>query len=156
MGRGMKVVSLWYCWGVMEAQVWLIEALSSSVWSSLVSLIFLLTSQHRFSVGFRSGQFAGQLRPVIPWSVHHFGYVGRCQVLLAKGNHHLHKACQPTEAQSAQKSPGRWLCWLWTWWNTVDQYLQCIAMLVLPTLCFIKVRVKTAIYQGILEHLMLP
>ena len=48
----------------------LIEAISSSVWLSLVSVIFLLTTQHRFSVGFRSGQFAGQLRPVIPWSLH--------------------------------------------------------------------------------------
>ena len=38
-----------------------------------------------------------------------FGSVGRCQVLLAKTNHHLHKACQPTEAQDAPKSPGRWL-----------------------------------------------
>ena len=27
-----------------------------------------------------------------------FGSVGRCQVLLAKGNDHLHKAYQPTEA----------------------------------------------------------
>ena len=33
-----------------------------------------------------------------------FGSVGRCQVLLAKINHHLHKACQPTEAQSAPES----------------------------------------------------
>ena len=27
-----------------------------------------------------------------------FGSVGRCQVLLTKGNPHLHKACQPKEA----------------------------------------------------------
>ena len=32
------------------------------------------------------------------------GSEGRCQVLLAKGNHHLHKACQPTQARSAPKS----------------------------------------------------
>ena len=35
------------------------------VWSGLVSLIFLLTIQNRFSVGLRSGQLAGQLSPVI-------------------------------------------------------------------------------------------
>ena len=34
-----------------------------------------------------------------------FGSVGRCQVLLTEGNPHLHKACQPTEAQSGLKSP---------------------------------------------------
>ena len=34
-----------------------------------------------------------------------FGSVGRCQVLLTKGNLHPRKACQPTEAQSALKSP---------------------------------------------------
>ena len=34
-----------------------------------------------------------------------FGSVGRCQVLLAKGNHHLHKGYQPMEAQSALKFP---------------------------------------------------
>ena len=33
-----------------------------------------------------------------------FGSEGRCQVLLAKGNLHLHKACQPTQARSAPKS----------------------------------------------------
>ena len=38
-----------------------------------------------------------------------FGSVGRCQMLLAKINHDLHEACQPTEAQDAPKSPGRWL-----------------------------------------------
>ena len=42
-------------------------AFSSSVWLGLMSHIFLLTIQHRFSVGFRSGQLAGL---VIPWSVH--------------------------------------------------------------------------------------
>ena len=35
-----------------------------------------------------------------------FGSVGRCQVLLTKGSPHLHKAFQPTEAQSGLNSPG--------------------------------------------------
>ncbi len=34
-----------------------------------VSLIFLLTIPHRFSMGFRSGEFAGQSSTVTPWSL---------------------------------------------------------------------------------------
>ncbi len=41
-----------------------------------------------------------------------------------KWNQHLHKACQQKEAWSALKCPGRWLCWLWTSENTVDQHQQ--------------------------------
>ena len=95
----------------------LIEALSSSVWLSLVSLIFLLTTQHRFSVGFRSGQFAGQLRPVIPWSLHQLLVVlalwagAKCFWLKE-----IIISIKHTEAQNASvKSLGRWLCWFWTW-----------------------------------------
>lgn len=43
-----------------------------------------------------------------------FATVGRCQVLLAKGNWHLHEACQQMETWSALKSPGRCVCWLWS------------------------------------------
>ncbi len=67
--RGMEVISLWHCWGGMEAQVALIAAFSSSALLSLVSLIFLLTIPHRFSMGFRSGEFAGQSSTVTPWSL---------------------------------------------------------------------------------------
>ncbi len=35
-----------------------------------------------------------------------------------------HKACQQKEGWSALKFPGRWLCWLWTSENTVDQHQQ--------------------------------
>ena len=68
-----------------KPRIALMQALSSSVWLSLVSLIF-------------------ELRPV-DWSVKpsntmvstpvigSFGSVGRCQMLLVKINHHLHKAC---------------------------------------------------------------
>ncbi len=52
-----------------EAQVALIAVFSSSALLSLVSLIFLLTIPHRFSVGFRSGEFAGQSSTVTPWSL---------------------------------------------------------------------------------------
>ncbi len=53
-----------------------------------------------------------------------FGSVGRCQVLLGKWNLYLHKACQQKEAWSALKFPGRWLRWLWTSENKVDQHQQ--------------------------------
>ncbi len=53
----------------MEAQVALIAAFRSSALLGLVPLIFLLTIPHRFSMGFRSGEFAGQSSTVTPWSL---------------------------------------------------------------------------------------
>ncbi len=44
----------------MEAQVSLTVAFSSSAFFGLLFLIFLLTIPHRFSMGFRSGESAGQ------------------------------------------------------------------------------------------------
>ncbi len=41
-----------------------------------------------------------------------------------KWNQYLHKACHQKEAWSALKCPGRWLSWLWTSENTVDQHQQ--------------------------------
>ncbi len=52
----------------MEAQVALIAAFRSSALLGLVSLIFLLTIPHRFSMGFRSGEFAGQ-SSTVTWSL---------------------------------------------------------------------------------------
>ncbi len=66
--RGMEVISLWHCWGGMEAQVYLTVAFSSSVFFGLLFLIFLLTIPHRFSLGFGSGEFAGQSSTPTPWS----------------------------------------------------------------------------------------
>ncbi len=70
----------------MEAQVALIAAFRSSALLGLLSLIFLLTIPHRFSMGFRSGEFAGQSSTVTPIVIEPafgtFGSVGRCQVLL--------------------------------------------------------------------------
>ncbi len=43
-----------------------------------------------------------------------------------KWNQDLHKACQQKEAWSALKFPGRWLRWLWTSENTMDQHQQMI------------------------------
>ncbi len=52
-----------------EAQVALIAAFRSSALLGLVSLIFFLIIPHRFSMGFRSGEFAGQSSTVTSWSL---------------------------------------------------------------------------------------
>ncbi len=110
MRRGMESISLWHCSGVMRAQVALIVAFSSSALLGLAYRIFLFTIPNRFSMGLRSGEFAGQLRTGIPWSLN--------QVLVAlalcagakscwKWNLlHLHKVGQQQEAWSALKLPG--------------------------------------------------
>ncbi len=67
--RGMEVISLWHCWCGMEAQVSLTVAFSSSAIFGLLFLIFLLTIPHIFSMGFRSGEFAGQSSTPTPWSL---------------------------------------------------------------------------------------
>ncbi len=69
MRHGMETIGLWHCSGVMEAQAALIAAFMSSALLGLVSLIFLLTIPHIFSMGFRSGEFAGQSSTVTPWSL---------------------------------------------------------------------------------------
>ncbi len=53
----------------MEAQVSLTVDFSSSAFFGLLFLIFLLTITHRFSTGFRSGEFAGQSSTPTPWSM---------------------------------------------------------------------------------------
>ncbi len=68
MRRGMKVISLWHCWGGVEAQVSLTVAFRSFAFFGLLFLIFLLTIPLRFSMGFRSGEFAGQSSTPTPWS----------------------------------------------------------------------------------------
>ncbi len=123
--RGMEVISLWHCSGVMEAQVALIAAFRSSALLDLASLIFLLTIPHRYSMGFRSGEFAGQSSTVTLRSLN--------QLLLPLAVWAGAKSCWKmksaspwslNEAWSALKFPGRWLCWLWTSENTVDQHQQ--------------------------------
>ncbi len=58
------------------------SGLQSSELLGLVSLIFLLTIPHRFSMGFRSGKFADQSSTVTPWSAKYLevvlAIVGRC------------------------------------------------------------------------------
>ncbi len=67
--RGMEVISLWHCLGGMEAQVSLTVSFSSSEFFGLLFLIFFLTISHRFFMGFRSGEFAGQSSTPTPWSL---------------------------------------------------------------------------------------
>ncbi len=52
----------------MEVQVSLTVAFSSSAFFGLLFLIFLLTLPHKSSMGFRSGEFAGQSSTSTPWS----------------------------------------------------------------------------------------
>ncbi len=52
----------------MEDQVSLTVAFSSSALFGLLFHIFLLTIPHIFSMGFRSGEFAGQSSTPTPWS----------------------------------------------------------------------------------------
>ncbi len=125
MQHVMEAISLWHCSGVMEAQVTLIVTFRSSALLGLVSLIFLLTIPHRFSVGFRSGKFAGQSSTVTPWSLNQLLVpLSVCWSPAGKWNQHIHKACQQKEPWSALKFPGKWLRWLWTSENTVDQHQQ--------------------------------
>ncbi len=64
--RGNQPVALLRC---NEDQVTLIAAFRSSALLGLVSLIFLLTIPHWFSIGFRPGEFAGQSSTVTSWSL---------------------------------------------------------------------------------------
>ncbi len=63
---GDQFVALLRC---NEAQVALIADFRSSALLGLVSLIFLLTIPDIFSMGFKSGEFAGQSSTVTPWSL---------------------------------------------------------------------------------------
>ncbi len=83
----------------MEAQVSLTVALRSSTLLGLLYLIFLLTILNRLSMGFRSGEFAGQSSRVTPWSLNQL-LVPLAVVPSPAGklNQHLHKACQQKEA----------------------------------------------------------
>ncbi len=95
-----------------------IWCLSSSSWQGDDVLL-------TFSMGFRSGEFAGQSSTVTPWSLNQL-LVPLAVCPAGKWNQHLHIACQQKEGWSALKCPGRWLRWLWTSENTVDQHQQTI------------------------------
>ncbi len=83
--RGMEVISLWHCWGGMEAQVSLTVAFSSSacwVWC-------LSSSSWQYPIDSLWGSGQASCWPikhsntmVIEPAFGTFGSVGRCQVLL--------------------------------------------------------------------------
>ncbi len=88
----------------MEAQVLFDSGLQLiCIFWSLV-LIFLLTIPHRFSMGFRSGEFAGQSSTPTPWSFNQtfgaFGSVGRCQIMLENESVSL-KSCSADQQKEA-------------------------------------------------------
>ncbi len=130
--RGMEVISLWHCWGGMEAQVSLTVAFSSSAFFSLLFLIFLLTIPHRFSMGFRSGEFAGQSSTPTPWSFNQLlvllavwaGAKSCWKMKSASLKSWSKKAGQQKEAWSAPKCLGKQVQWLWFSKNTMDQHQQ--------------------------------
>ncbi len=69
----------------MEVQVSLTVAFSSSVFFGLLFLIFFLTIPHKFSMGFRSDEFAGPSSTPTHGHLSNcgaLGSVGRCQILL--------------------------------------------------------------------------
>ncbi len=85
-----------------------------------------LTIHHRLSMGFRSGEFAGQSSTLITMVIEQaFGtFCGQVPSPAGKWIQHLHKAYQQKKAWNALKCPGRWLRWLWTSENTVYQHQQ--------------------------------
>ncbi len=62
----------------MEAQDSLTMAFSSSAFVGFLFLIFLLTIPRRFSMGFRSGEFAGQSSTPTPWSFNQLLVLWQC------------------------------------------------------------------------------
>ncbi len=111
--HGMEVISLWHCWGGMEAQVPLTVAFSSSeadsLWGS--GLVSLLASQ--------AHQHHGHLTNF--WC---FWQCGQVPNPVGKWNQHLLKAVQQKEAWSAPTFLGKWVEWRWFSKNTMDQHQQ--------------------------------
>ncbi len=92
----------------------------------LLFLIFLLAIPHRFSKGFRSGEFAGQSSTPTPWSFNQFlvllaVWAGAKSCWKNKSASFL-KAGQQKEAWSAPKCLGKRVQWRWflktQWTNT--------------------------------------
>ncbi len=102
-------------------------AFSSSSFFGLLFLIFLLTIPHRFSMGFRSGEFAGQSSTPTPWSFN------QLLVLLAvwacaKSCWKMKSASLKAGQQKLSWSAPKFLCkrvqWRWFSKNTMDQHQQ--------------------------------
>ncbi len=125
--RGMEVISLWHCWGGMKPRFLWQWPSAHLRFFGLLFLIFLSTIPHRFSMGFRSGEFAGQSSTPTPWSFNQllvFLTVWAGAKSCWKWNQHLQKAAQQKEAWSASKFLGKRVQWRWFSKNSVDQHQQ--------------------------------
>ncbi len=123
MRRGMEVIGLWHCSGVMKHRLLWYQPSGHLIVGSGVSHLRLGS----LPPWFMSGEFAGQSSTVTHGHWTSFWYRWQCGQVpspAGKWNQHLHKACQQKEAWSALKSPGRCLRWLWTSENTEDQHQQ--------------------------------
>ncbi len=83
----------------MKAQVSLTVAFSSSAFFGLLFLIFLLTIPQRFSMRFRSGEFAGQSSTPTPWSFN--------QLLVLLAVWAGAKSCWKMKSASLKSEPNR-------------------------------------------------
>ncbi len=120
--HGMEVLSLWHCWVGMEAQVSLTVAFSSSAFFGLLFLIFLLTIPLRFSMVFRSGEFAGQSSTPTPWSFNQ-----RLVLLAVWAGGFKSASLKSWSAEGSMKYSrflGKWVQWRWFSKNTMDQHQQ--------------------------------
>ncbi len=125
--HGMEVISLWHCWGGMEAQVsltvsfsssaFLVSGFSFSSWQSPVDslwssgLVSLLASQ--------AHQHHGHLNNF--WC---FWQCGQVTNPAGKLNQHLYKAGQQKKAWISPKCIGKRVQWRWFSKNTMDQHQQ--------------------------------
>ncbi len=127
MRRGMEVISLWHCWGGMEAQVSLTVAFSSSAFFGFLFLIFLLIIPHRLSMGFRSGEFAGQSSTPTPWSFNQVlvrSAVWAGVISCWKMKSASLKSWSAEESMKCSKCLGKRVQWRWFSKNTMDQHQQ--------------------------------
>ncbi len=127
MRRGMEVISLWHCWGGMEARVSLTVAFSLSAFFGFLFLIFLLIIPHRLSMGLRSGEFAGQSSTPTPWSFNQVlvrSAVWACVISCWKMKSASLKSWSAEESMKCSKCLGKWVQWRWFSKNTMDQHQQ--------------------------------
>ncbi len=126
-GRGMEAISMWHGSGGMEAQV--------GFDNSRQVICIVGPSGSHLPLDNTPDIYGVQVRRVC-WPIKHsntmviepafgtFSSVGRCQVLLENEISISIKLVSRRKHESALKFLGRWLRWLWTSENTVDQHQQ--------------------------------
>ncbi len=122
--RGMEVISLWHCWGGMEAQVYLTVAFSSSAFFGLLFLIFHL------KIPIDSLWASGLVSLLASQTHQHNGHLTnfwcfwQCAKSCWKMKSASLKAGQQKEAWSAPKYLGKRVQWRWFSKNTMDKHQQ--------------------------------